>query len=943
MIRWVFYIFFLVYPASGVLFAQRPDTLIQPAETPLIVRTPLEDYPLGGYLDILEDTSRQLQLQTLLDTRQDAFTRSPQKNPNFGVSSSAYWGRFTLKNPSDKALELILVYRYSSIDDIRLFAKNGKGDYQEKVRGDRQPQAEDRVHYRMPAFKILVPPGENTFFLQISGTGVMQFDLTLWDLEAFYLHRTWEYSFLFLLFGFLLVMLLYNIFLAVMLRTPGYYLYVAFLFFSMFTNLAYVGLTLELFPNWNWAANEGYMLFANSAVIAAAAFCISFLELQTRNRALFWTCFGMGTLGGLGIVSSFFNYSLSAKISIFSALVASLITLVSGLISSWKGFRPAYFYTLAWLALMLGSGVRMLSLYGVLPQNLLTLWGQFVGTAVEVVLLSLALGDKMRLLQETAQRRIAGLNADLQAQNVKIRDLNHQLEDLVEQKTRNIRSILQNIKLGIFTLDADSKKMEPEYSRHMEVLFERKEFGLTDVDALLFRPSKLSPDYRSRALAALDHILGENVLSFEFNRDNLPTELHVAVGPTTKIFDIDWNIIEHNNIAEKLLVTVKDVTEVRKLQDQAKAQERELSYISEIINVSSEQLNRFLQSSSRFIEENSRLIHANQRAAPEILKILFVNCHTMKGAARALNLQHAVEVIHKAEEHFADIQNLASPWIQDEVVSFNDDIKTEIDLYAYLNKVRLGRDPQQLYRFEMDIILMQDLFHTLESIRTGQTYDPTLLNKIHHTLQQKMFTDATEVLKEVLSGARSLAKDLGKINPDIEINNPGIYFSPNGQELVRSTLIHLLRNSMDHGIERPNERKVLGKSEKGRIHVTLKLGPEGLQLRYWDDGRGLDFRSIREIAMVRGVILQDQTMTNHQNAMLIFESGLSTASSLTDISGRGVGMDAVRKYVEKVGGRIFLELDNPDPKAERSGFAIIMTIPAHLYYAPREQDQLKAV
>jgi two-component system, chemotaxis family, sensor kinase CheA len=157
---------------------------------------------------------------------------------------------------------------------------------------------------------------------------------------------------------------------------------------------------------------------------------------------------------------------------------------------------------------------------------------------------------------------------------------------------------------------------------------------------------------------------------------------------------------------------------------------------------------------------------------------------------------------------------------------------------------------------------------------------------------------------------RDLAQDLGK---PIELKMLGAETELDRQvlELIRDPLTHMVRNSADHGLEMPDERRRLGKPEVGTI--TLEARHEGghIVIRMDDDGRGLDIDRIRAKALQQGLCTQHEaeTLGAQQIAQLIFKAGFSTAETITAVSGRGVGMDVVRSNIERIGGTIELRTE----------------------------------
>ncbi|MGE0086880.1 MAG: chemotaxis protein CheA [Desulfococcaceae bacterium] len=124
-------------------------------------------------------------------------------------------------------------------------------------------------------------------------------------------------------------------------------------------------------------------------------------------------------------------------------------------------------------------------------------------------------------------------------------------------------------------------------------------------------------------------------------------------------------------------------------------------------------------------------------------------------------------------------------------------------------------------------------------------------------------------------------------------------------EQITDPLLHIVRNCLDHGIENPEERKAGGKSESGIIRMEARHRGGEVLIRISDDGRGLDREKILAKAAQRGILREERIHLDNQNIdRLIFEPGFSTVDRVTDISGRGVGLDVVKKNIEKLKGRV---------------------------------------
>ncbi|MCS6882071.1 MAG: hybrid sensor histidine kinase/response regulator [Oscillochloridaceae bacterium] len=128
-------------------------------------------------------------------------------------------------------------------------------------------------------------------------------------------------------------------------------------------------------------------------------------------------------------------------------------------------------------------------------------------------------------------------------------------------------------------------------------------------------------------------------------------------------------------------------------------------------------------------------------------------------------------------------------------------------------------------------------------------------------------------------------------------------------EAIADPLLHLVRNAVDHGIETPEERQAAGKAPQGRLTIRAEAASSEVHVVVSDDGRGIDPQLLREHAVRRGVVTAESAarLPDHEALELIFAPGFSTASVITDISGRGVGMDVVRQNLAELGGRVEVE------------------------------------
>jgi two-component system chemotaxis sensor kinase CheA len=152
-----------------------------------------------------------------------------------------------------------------------------------------------------------------------------------------------------------------------------------------------------------------------------------------------------------------------------------------------------------------------------------------------------------------------------------------------------------------------------------------------------------------------------------------------------------------------------------------------------------------------------------------------------------------------------------------------------------------------------------------------------------------------------------LVHDLGnKLGKKIELrmSGEGTELDKSVMEKIGDPLTHLIRNSLDHGLETPDIRKAAGKPETGVLHLNAYHKGGNIIIEISDDGAGFDREKIRSRAIQKGLIAEDEILTEEKIHELIFAPGFSTADKVSDVSGRGVGMDVVRKNIRELGGAV---------------------------------------
>lgn len=199
------------------------------------------------------------------------------------------------------------------------------------------------------------------------------------------------------------------------------------------------------------------------------------------------------------------------------------------------------------------------------------------------------------------------------------------------------------------------------------------------------------------------------------------------------------------------------------------------------------------------------------------------------------------------------------------------------------------------------------------TLHTENTRHPELevitenVEKLSRRLRDVAFGMTLIPIKNIMSRFQRLVKDVSKeLNKDIDIDIIGdeTELDKNIIESLTDPIMHILRNSLDHGIELAEERIRKGKNPKGKIIFKAYYSGANVHIEISDDGKGLNPEFIRNSAIKKGLISEDVILSEKETLELIFAPGFSTAAKITDVSGRGVGMDVVRRNIDSLRGEI---------------------------------------
>jgi two-component system chemotaxis sensor kinase CheA len=183
------------------------------------------------------------------------------------------------------------------------------------------------------------------------------------------------------------------------------------------------------------------------------------------------------------------------------------------------------------------------------------------------------------------------------------------------------------------------------------------------------------------------------------------------------------------------------------------------------------------------------------------------------------------------------------------------------------------------------------------------------MERVVGELQRRALALRTTPLLRVVEMLPRVAREVGRRagkRVEMEIEGAELELDRAILDRLADPLAHLVRNAVDHGIETPEERRAAGKPEAGRIEIAARRVKDSIRITVSDDGRGIDLDAVRERAVAAGLLHPDlaEDLPPEELVAFVFKSGLSTAEAVSDVSGRGVGMDVVKNTIEALGGHL---------------------------------------
>ena len=433
-----------------------------------------QSLPLGRSLQVFEDPSGQA---SIADVRAQAaagnFKPHDKATLNAGYSRSAFWLKIDLQyRPSNPAAQRtwLLELAYPPLDHLDLYMPDAAGDYRlVRQTGDALQFASREIHQNNYLFDLSFKPDQQqTVYLRLASEGSIQAPVTLWSSTAYLEDQPVRLYVLGIIYGVLLGMVVYNLFIFLSVRDTSYLYYIFYIASFGLYQLSVNGAAVEYFwPDNPWWANAATPFFIGCAGLFGSQFARSFLQTKTHSRWLDRLLIGLIAFGALVIgLSLMTSYALSLRLATILALTFTVVIFAAGILAWWRGLRVARYFIIAWSAFLLGGIVNTLMVLGLLPNVFLTMYASQIGSAIEVALLSLALADRINAMREQQAQTLYDAGQKLEVLNQQLAHSNKLKDEFLATLTHELRTPMNGV-IGSLEL-MQTVDLDPELEQYQQ-------------------------------------------------------------------------------------------------------------------------------------------------------------------------------------------------------------------------------------------------------------------------------------------------------------------------------------------------------------------------------------------------------------------------------------------------------------------------------------------
>jgi signal transduction histidine kinase len=448
--------------------------------------------------------------------------------------------------------------------------------------------------------------------------------------------------------------------------------------------------------------------------------------------------------------------------------------------------------------------------------------------------------------------------------------INRELEALVAERTRSIQGLLDVSGQGFLSFDRDFK-VSPEFSRECENIFGGP-IGGKAIDELLFPSARARNDFRSGLGLYFAGSAKAEVIFDLLDRT-------IILGQRT--FRVEYRAVSENRV----MAILTDITDDLRQQAAAQAENERRGMLLKVV------ANR--RAFTQFNREAENLLIALHGPGDRFASLLR-DIHSFKGNAGFFGFRRTQECAHALEDSVADALSLGQE------VQAEENVRAVQEAFAAERGIISETLGTEWVREGDRVEVPRAAYLRLERhVKKHYPADAVLIG----ALESHRLLPLAVLFEKFPPMVKALAERMGK---QVELAmSSGVAAVPAERfEPLVSSFAHILRNMVDHGIEAPADREAAGKPRAGMVRIDVTEPPGEIVFTLCDDGRGVSLAEVEKRGRELGLIPEGQSPSSAELLTLIFRDSFSTSRQVNSISGRGVGLPAVRQALRKLGGSI---------------------------------------
>lgn len=511
--------------------------------------------------------------------------------------------------------------------------------------------------------------------------------------------------------------------------------------------------------------------------------------------------------------------------------------------------------------------------------------------------------DRLKVYSDDIETKNEALNQAYEEVNEsrnKLSEWNKGLEQSISERTASIRNLLDHAGQGFLTF-GPSLSIAAEYSSECTNIFS------CDITGRAF-PELIYPangEERNFVTTLLDKIFSDN--------DNVQRKVYMSLLPEEFILDvktikIDFKYIESigSDTPQSLMAILTDITEKRQLEKKVEQDHDILKMVVKVIT-NNEEFTETLREYRDFCRNRLAELLDGSNDLQEILYEIYRTVHTFKGAFCLFDMNNTVMHLHAFEAELGKLKECRSVSCVDRLrdLVMTRDLEGWLDTDLEILRNILG---DKLLTSDDTLVIRKKSLKAVED-RMLLLLPPEQCKLLMPEIRKLCQKPIKEVMRWLPVSAIQLADRMNRLISPIELVSEDILIDPDKYQDFSRALVHVFRNIIDHGLEEPEERLSAGKSEYCSIGFDIALKDNNISITISDDGRGFDFDGIRRILAEKDLLVGELacSLDDNEALQLFMDNHLSTAPEATYMSGRGLGLSAVKAAAEKLGGTMSIE------------------------------------